>query len=188
LDQLKEPDPKKEVGLLIFADEDWIGSFDNQSKLWKKIYDQQKESLNFRIVECGSGTSLAIQLMKVKQDFENKASLVVLSSHSDPEGFYLSNKNGYVNQKDIVENSSSLKEILAPNAQMIANACSSGAIKGWARVVSKEVGIKAVGPDEPAAIEDIDFAGNDVIPKYCKPDAYSGYNKGFLVSKKKKGK
>lgn len=187
LNQLEDSDPEKKVGLMVFAKDDWSGSFDDQKDVWSKIYNQQKEDVNFRIVECGTKIDLARQLIKSKQDFNQKISLLTLSAHSSEEGFSLSVKGDEfitVGKEDITD-SQSMKEIFAPNAQLLANACSAGAIEGWVKDVSKEARIKAVGPDVPATIEDVDFVGSEIVPKYQDNNAYSGYQNGFLMSKKK---
>jgi hypothetical protein len=112
-----------------------------------------------------------------------------LSSHSEPEGFFLGTEGeegAFVSQESVQKMTSSIKSMFAENAQFIANACSSGAISGWVKSVSKEARLKAVGPDRPAAIEDIDMIGNELVPKYYDGDIYSGYQNGFLLSKQKK--
>ncbi|MEI6529164.1 MAG: hypothetical protein WCN88_02005 [Candidatus Falkowbacteria bacterium] len=188
LQQLNETDKSKEIALMLFAGEDWNGAFDKQSDVWKKIYDQQKEVRNFRVVECDNNVALARELIKLKQEFKNKVSLAILSAHSEPEGFYLGaekDDKGYVGQDLIAKNISNLKEIFTDKAQLIGNACSSGALNGWVKDFSRDLRISAVGPDRPAAIEDVDFIGNELVPKYYDNDVYSGYNNGYLLSKKK---
>lgn len=92
----------------------------------------------------------------------------------------------YTSKEKILEFQSKVKEIFVEDAQLVGNACSSGEIGGWINDVSKSARIKAVGPDSPAAIEDVDFYNNEVIPKYYDNDIYSNYYKGFLLSKKSK--
>lgn len=188
LQQLNEADKSKEMALILFAGEDWNGAFDKQSDIWEKIYDQQKEVRNFRIVECDNNVALARELIKLKQEFKNKVSLAILSAHSEPEGFYLGTEkddNRYVGQDLMARNISNLKEIFTDKAQLIGNACSSGALNGWVKDFSKELRISAVGPDRPAAIEDVDFVGSELVPKYYDNDVYSGYQNGYLLSKKR---
>ena len=186
LNQLQETDPQKETGLLIFAESDWNGAFDNQAGIWSKAYEHLKDTLNFRIIECGSGTSLARQLIKTKQDFEKGVSLGVLSSHSDQEGFLLGeDHDDKINGDNLKENVANLKEIFTEDAQFLANACSSGVLGGWLSDFSKGARIRAVGPDRPAGIIDISFLGKEVVPEYQDSDAYAGYQNGFLLSKQK---
>jgi hypothetical protein len=188
LKQLQEIDQEKEVGLLVFAKGDWNGAFDNQSKIWNKLYEQKKDKLNFRIIECDTKNSLAKGLLQTKNEFNNKIALAFLSAHSSPEGFDLANDGneaGYVSKENITETTSKMKDLFAPRAQVIANACSSGALAGWVEGLSKESRISAVGPDRPAGISDIDFAGEEVVPEYYDTDIYSKYQNGFLLSKKR---
>lgn len=113
-----------------------------------------------------------------------------MSAHSEPEGFFLGGgfeDGSFMSHKDIEDVIPLMKDILADQTQMIANACSSGAINGWVKKLSKEIRIKGVGPDRPAAIEDVDFIGKEIVPKYYDNDIYSGYHNGFLLSKKRKG-
>lgn len=189
LQQLEPQDPSKEVGLLLFGENDWNGAFDNQQKVWNRIYNRQKDRLNFQIIECGSESALNEKLQKVQQEYAGRVALTVLSSHSEPEGFFLGTEGeegAFVSQESVQKMTSSIKSMFAENAQFIANACSSGAISGWVKSVSKEARLKAVGPDRPAAIEDIDMIGNELVPKYYDGDIYSGYQNGFLLSKQKK--
>ncbi len=190
LNQLAVIDQNKEVGLLLFAAGDGIGSFDNQQELWTKVFRNKKEDLNFRIVECSSSDAMEQQLARVQQDFQKKVSLTVLSAHSEASGFYLGEdpaEGSFVKQEDIGTLAPRMKELLSNDSQLIANACSSGAMDGWVKDFSKEARIKAVGPDRPAAIEDVDFVGKDIVPKYYDNDIYSSYHNGFLLSKQKKG-
>ena len=195
LNQLNNIDQEKEIGLLIFATADHNGAFDNQTEIWNKIYNERKDDLNFRIVECDSSTSLDDQLLKVKQDFSKKISFASFSAHSYPEGFSLNGEvtgDGFVGPENIKKLSSNMKDMFADNAQVLANACSSGAINGWVKDLSKETKIKAVGPDRPAAIKNIDFLGKEIIPSYydgsldSQNNIDSRYYKGFLLSKKGK--
>lgn len=190
LNQLKVPDPKKETGLLLFAEDDSIGAMDKKHDILNKIYEKRKDDLNFRIAECKSGPALAQQLEKVKQDFQKNISLIFLSAHSEKNGFYLGDdneKNNYVSQEEIAKIASSLKDFFAADAQVVANACSSGAINGWVKTISKEARIRVIGPDKPAGIENIEFIGKEIIPEYYDNDISSNYYKGFLLSKKRKG-
>lgn len=184
LNQLQDGESNKNIGLLTFAVNDWNGAFDNQSNIWSKIYDNQKENLDFKIVECGSNIDLARQLISLKENNDKKVSLAVLSAHSSGESFSLGEENS-ISTEDIEKYGPKLKDIFSNEAQLVANACSSASVGGWVNSLSKEAGIKAVGPDRPAAIEDVDFVGNEVVPKYHQGDteAYTNYYKGFLMSK-----
>lgn len=186
LNQLQTGDKEKEAGLLVFAAEDWNGAFDNQQAVWQKLYDQQKDSRNFRIVECRSSEDLRDQLLKAHQDFDKKISFLALSAHSELDGFHLGSEKdaagGFVSQENLAQ--LKLTELIAPRAQILANACSSASVNGWARGLSRETGINIVGPDRPAGIEDIDFVGQEVVPKYYNNNIYSNYYQGFLMSKK----
>lgn len=58
INQLKDINQQKGVGFLVFAESDHNGAFDNQKEIWKKIYNERKDYLNFRIVECRSKLDL----------------------------------------------------------------------------------------------------------------------------------
>lgn len=189
LNQLNETDPAKEVGLLVFGENDGNGAFDEQQELWEKMHNIKKDTLDFRIVECGSGISLAEQLVKAKEEYAGRVSLAVMSTHSEPDGMYLGvggTDGGFVSKDSIKELAPTLKDLFKEDAQVIANACSSGAIDGWVKDLSKGASLKAVGPDRPAAIEDIDFVDKEIIPKYYDGNIYSGYHNGFLLTKQNK--
>ncbi len=186
LNQLKEIDQNKDTGLLIFATSDWSGSFDTQSTLWEKLYQKHRDHLNFRIVECPTSMSLARTIAQTKTDFEKKVSLVVISAHSEAEGFYLGNESSpdsKINKETVAQLAPQMQELFSVNAQVIANACSSGALNGWVKDLSKGAKIKALGPNQPASIEDFDFMNEEVIPIYEDKGIYSGYQNGFLLSK-----
>lgn len=190
LNQMAQIDQSKEVGLMIFAANDWNGSMDTEQNLLSKIAHLRKNDLNFRIVECDSAAAMAKQLQSVKQDFEKKISLAILSAHSEPEGFYLGNdtsRGSFVKQEEIAKAASGMKELFSEDAQIVANACSAGAISGWLKDFSKGARVKAVGPDRPAVIRDVEFVGKEMVPRYEKNEIYSGYHNGFLLSKQKKG-
>ena len=44
----------KDTGLLLFAENDYNGAFDNQKPIWEKIYNNRKNDLSFKIIECNS--------------------------------------------------------------------------------------------------------------------------------------
>jgi hypothetical protein len=183
INQLNEGVSDKNIGLLSFAVDDWNGAFDNQSKIWSKVYDNQKDNLDFKIIECDSNMDLARQLVGLKQSANQKVALAFLSAHSSKESFSLGGENS-ITQEDIKRNSASLKDIFSDEAQIVANACSSAAVGGWVNTLSKEVRIKAVGPEIPAAIVDVDFVGNEVVPIYHDNDlSAKNYHNGFLISK-----
>lgn len=183
LQQLNETDPQKENAFLAFSVDDHNGAFDDQLAVWQKIYEKQQEKLNFRIAECSNKEDLINQLLVFQQESEKQIALMVLSAHGAPDMFQLGS-DGY---EDIVskEDLSKIKNIFTDKAQIVANACSAGAINGWVQKISKEAKIKAVGPDAPAAILDVDFIDQEIVPKYQDQDVYSGFHNGFLLSKKK---
>ncbi|MFA6397578.1 MAG: hypothetical protein WDK96_01870 [Candidatus Paceibacterota bacterium] len=189
VNQLNDIDQQKGMGVLAFAESDYNGAFDNQQKIWGKIYNHKKDKLNFRIIECGSDFELINQILKAKEDSGKKVSFGVISAHSNEDGFSLGgtgNESDYFGKEKIDQLNSEIEESFTENGQLIGNACSSGVIKGWVQKISKIARIDAVGPDEPAAIYDVDFVNDKVIPKYHDNDIYSGYKNGFLLSKKRK--
>ena len=181
LQQAEELDVSKENALLAFSASDHNGAFDNQSEIWKKIYDHQQGEFNFRIVECSDKENLAKQMLNLQQDSEKQISLMFLSAHGEAEGILLGSDDELLLKKDIPD----IKKMFSSKAQIIANSCSAGDINGWVRTLSKEARVNTVGPDRPAAILDIDFIGKEIVPKYTDSDIYSGFYNGFLLSKKK---
>jgi hypothetical protein len=193
LEQTKTPDPEKQTSLLVFSSEDWNGAFDtpNHYSLLSKLYENRKDSSNFRIVECKSKIDLARQLIKAKRDFIKPISFALISAHGNNEGFYLSSNDenperGIIRKEEIEDRS---LEIFTPDAQIITDSCSSGSINGWARTLSRTARIKVTGPDQPAGLNDIAFEGGQIIPSYAN---FSGiesqianqYYNGFLLTKK----
>lgn len=184
LNQIKNEETNKNIGLLAFAESDPNGAFDNQLEIWNKVCNNQKDNLDFKIIECGSNIDLMRQLISLKQNNNQKIDLAFLSAHSHKDSFYLSD-NDSIDKDDIVKYSSEIKNIFSDKAQLVANACSSAALGGWVNRLSKEAHIQAVGPDHPAGIIDVDFVGKEVVPIYHEIDssAYKKYHNGFLLSK-----
>ncbi|MFZ2310967.1 MAG: hypothetical protein WAW11_05495, partial [Patescibacteria group bacterium] len=136
LQQLNETDPQKENAFLAFSVDDHNGAFDNQLAMWKKIYKQQQAEFNFRIAECSNTEDLINQLAIFQQESEKQIDLMFLSAHGNPDMVQLG-PDGY---NDVVtrEDLSEIKNIFTDKAQIIANACSAGAINGWIQKISKE--------------------------------------------------
>lgn len=188
IQQVGEIDKDKGLGLLVFAEDDYNGAFDDQQDRWSKLYDHRKNDLNFVIIESNSKLVLARKLLEVRKDTNKNISFAVVSAHSKAGEFYLGDKeivgDKYsVDQEDIKEFQSRAGEIFTEDAQLIGNACSSGDVNGWVHGISKSARIKAVGPANPQAIKDFSFHGNEVVPEYYEPGVYRRYYKGFLLSK-----
>ena len=189
LGQLQAGEAGKEAALLVFAASDWNGAFDNQQEIWRRLFEEQRASRNFRIAECRTAADLKTQLEKARQAAGQPLSFLALSAHSELDGFTLGHEEdenrGFVSQEELA--SLQLNDYLAPDAQLLANACSSAALQGWARGISKDARLQVVGPDRPAGIEDLDFVGQEVVPKYYDEAIYSKYSHGFLLNKKRGG-
>jgi hypothetical protein len=192
IQQLETPDPNKETGVMVFASEDWCGSFDSPEHrdLVSKLYENRHNKSNFRIIECKSKIDLARQLIKVKHDFTRPISFALISAHGENNAFYLGPEEGsgqeFVDKEDMEAHAPGM---FAPDAQIIADSCSSGSINGWVQTLSKNARVHATGPDRAAFITDFEFIGDQIIPHYSdngdpKANIASHHYNGFLLTKK----
>lgn len=182
IDQLKEPDPNKALALLAFAKEDHNGAFDQQKPIWQSVYEEQGGKYNFRVCESGSGFSLARQFLRARNDFGKEISEIFLNAHGNEEGFDLGEEFvGVASMQDFTER---FDGVIADNAEIIANSCSAGVAEGWLHKLTKSTHIRAIGPDEPSYIVDMDYLDGEIIPKYEKNSHFTNYVGGFQISKK----
>jgi len=163
ISQLKERNIDQPYGIILLPRADHNGSFDNDVKIYKKLYQETRGHHGIRVTEAGTRFEIGRRLLGLDKKYgaKNKIDFAIIGGHGEED------KINFGQGLDMIhfegKGIKRTREFFSKEPSIILFSCSTGAIGGLAEKIRDTFeSTTIIAPDQPTGVADLDvvYTGN----------------------------
>jgi hypothetical protein len=145
-------------GIIIYPYSDHNIAFHFSANVLEEIISKKRPNTTVKIYE--SGSALGVAKIIIKEGSRKKIQFGIIGGHGSKNSIQMKKDNRITVSHLNIKSIGSLSRLFEGDASVLFESCCTGVPKGIAEEASVKLGIQSVGPDDNAAIKEIECGYN----------------------------
>lgn len=168
LTQLREESLQQPYGVVMFAQADHNGAFDQKKEVLQKVYEQTRGHYGLKVFEVDGVYEMARDFVALDKRYgdANKISFAIIGGHGEENTIFFGDGRSKGRSQDRTLEKEDLQgqgvqrtaAFFEPNPSIVLISCSTGQEGGIGQEISRTLAAEVAAPERPGSLEDINIS------------------------------